>query len=563
MSAKNSANSIRNGKSGLEILEEAAHLLRHAPAGSLLCYYAGSLPFVLGLLFFWTDMSLSGTARLRLIDSSFAMALLFIWMKCWQAAFASKLLSMLTDSPSARWGARRVLRLVGIQTAAMPWELVILPLAALVTLPFGWCLAFFHNLSVLGSGDCDFRTSFLKARHQSTLQPGQNHVILLILTLFSLVVLINVCAGLYLAPILLNSLTGIETTFSMGRRFFLNSTFWLTAFGLTYLCLNPLAKAAYVLRCYYGDSLRSGRDLLSELRCLRRIGSNVLILLLALPAFLLPFAATRNACAASSLEIPSKVSASSGEKISPKEIEEAVSAELSRLEYTWRGTKTDTEPPEVSTGGFLAKALETIGGWLAALWGWIGNGVEWILKWLVPLLKPHSEAKSPVKTDTGIVRAGLWAALALSAALALLLVFVHLRRKAALSENNEKPLMDSVPPNLEDEETLPDVLPASKWMDMAEGLRLRGELRLALRAYFFAALAHLAHCSLLSIARFKSNRDYQRELERRGHAYPELSAFFLENVAILERSWYGMHELSGESFERFLNNQERIMKDVR
>lgn len=42
---------VREGPGALELLEEATHLLRRAPAGTLLAYYLGTLPFVLALLF--------------------------------------------------------------------------------------------------------------------------------------------------------------------------------------------------------------------------------------------------------------------------------------------------------------------------------------------------------------------------------------------------------------------------------------------------------------------------------------------------------------------------------
>ena len=37
-------------------------------------------------------------------------------------------------------------------------------------------------------------------------------------------------------------------------------------FSLTYLCVDPILKAAYALRCFYGRSLQSGEDLKAELK---------------------------------------------------------------------------------------------------------------------------------------------------------------------------------------------------------------------------------------------------------------------------------------------------------
>jgi len=86
---------------------------------------------------------------------------------------------------------------------------------------------------------------------------------------------------------------------------------------------------------------------------------------------------------------------------------------------------------------------------------------------------------------------------------------------------------------------------------LARELLGRGELRLALRAFYFASLAHLAQRNLIQLAKFKSNRDYERELRRRGHAFPDLLSLFSENVSVFDRIWYGMQEVSTELVNEF------------
>jgi hypothetical protein len=51
------------GKPALEILEEAVHSLRSTPAAVLCLYFTGALPFVLGYLYFWADMSAGAFAQ--------------------------------------------------------------------------------------------------------------------------------------------------------------------------------------------------------------------------------------------------------------------------------------------------------------------------------------------------------------------------------------------------------------------------------------------------------------------------------------------------------------------
>jgi len=127
------------------------------------------------------------------------------------------------------------------------------------------------------------------------------------------------------------------------------------------------------------------------------------------------------------------------------------------------------------------------------------------------------------------------------------------RQPAAVSSEAILPL-----PDLADENVAADQLPEDGWIKLGRELLGRGELRLALRAFYFASLAHLAARNLLTIAKFKSNRDYERELGRRGHALPNMLSLFGENVSVFDRSWYGLHDVDTEMVGRFLTNVEKI-----
>jgi len=63
---------------------------------------------------------------------------------------------------------------------------------------------------------------------------------------------------------------------------------------------------------------------------------------------------------------------------------------------------------------------------------------------------------------------------------------------------------------------------------------------------------------LISLAKFKSNRDYERELQRRGHSFAGLLAVFGENVSVFDRIWYGMHEVTSDLVHQFAAKVERI-----
>jgi hypothetical protein len=291
----------RDGKSAVDILEEAMHLLR-ANAFLLVPYYVGSLPFILGLLYFWTDMSTGADAWRHCSEASWGLTLLFIWMKTWQSLYTRRLLGRIRGEASPPWGLSRMLRAVAIQTAVQPWSILILPVAFIIMLPFPQALAFFQNVSLMGSGDGDdLRAVVQKSWRQALLWPMQNTLIiwltspfLLGLAAFFIFVLVpvsssfnpeasvsflfiiaalvviplcplgvvtalNIGVAVLLLPWLLKILFDIETIFSISGTHVMNNTFFAVICSLSYLCLDPLMKACYCLRCFYGESLETGR----------------------------------------------------------------------------------------------------------------------------------------------------------------------------------------------------------------------------------------------------------------------------------------------------------------
>ena len=139
----------------LSLLEESVGLLRQSRSGTLGCYYIGSLPFVMVLLYFLTDVTQSAFAADRLIEGSGAVAGAFIWMKCWHAVFAGRLMDQLCGLKPQRWSAGRICRVIVGQAAVQPWGLFLIPLAAIIAIPLPWTFAFFQNACVYGDGRID------------------------------------------------------------------------------------------------------------------------------------------------------------------------------------------------------------------------------------------------------------------------------------------------------------------------------------------------------------------------------------------------------------------------
>ena len=138
-------------KGALELLEQAVHLLRLAPAEVIGFYYIGTIPFALGFLYFWADMSRSAFAAQHCGRSAFVLVLLFAWMKTWQALFGAGLAGQIAGRAPAKVVIRHFFSVAATQMIFQPAGFFVLPLVLLITVPFGWVFAFYQNLSVLGA----------------------------------------------------------------------------------------------------------------------------------------------------------------------------------------------------------------------------------------------------------------------------------------------------------------------------------------------------------------------------------------------------------------------------
>jgi hypothetical protein len=555
---------IEQGKGPLDLIEEAVHLLRRAPAATLLTYYLGSLPFVLGLLYFWADMSRSSFAERRLPLAAFGMTMLFLWMKCWQAVFARRMRAQVSGETVPQMGRREWGRLVCLQALVQPTGLILLPVALVFLFPFGYVYAFYQNVTALPTDESPgLRQAVKRARQQAVLRPGQNHYGLLALKAFGLFVFLDLAAGFVAVPFLLKTLLGIDTVFSRSWMAIFNTTFLATIAALTYLCLDPLAKTFYVLRCFYGEALQSGQDLRAELRVLAADSrAAALLVFLALGCSSVSWGQESSAQEPPASTAASESAVGAGRGAGPTETPRALSAPaldetirqvIGKREYLWRLPR-ETVPQEDRDKGALAAFLDqvivilrewtrTVGEWLDKLGRWIfGN-------------TPRPSARSSTNWLAGLRWLLVALIVALAAVLGVMLVRIW-RRRTRNTETLAQPL--PAMPDLADDHVSPDQLPEDGWSRLARELMDRGELRLALRAYYLASLAHLADRNLIRLAKFKSNRDYAWEVSRRAHALPAVAEPFTENVSIFDRVWYGLHEVSHDLLEQFARNVQRI-----
>jgi len=520
------AKSVR--RTSLEMLEEAVHLLRSAPAGALAAYLAGSVPFLLGLLYFFADMSRNAFAGEHLLSASLTLAILFVWKNVWQAIFSARLYRTLGD---ADVGRPQTVRMVAIQCALQPLSMLAIPVALLCVLPFAPVVMFFRNLGLyaaLGRPD-----AVEAARKQAALSLKQSWGVLGLITLAGLLLFVNLLVTIAELPQLGRSFLGIEGDLVRLGSGILNTTTLAVTAALSWLFLDPLLDAVCVLRCFYGESLSTGQDLLATLRRALAVAVPALVLALVL--------LSRVPAAHAQSPTPETPAAS----VDAKRLERSMSEVIRRREFTWRNrTAAEETRPEAPA-------------WLSRLSDLVSDGWTWFKKKVWDWLFPSREEQRTGKDSPVTGRMMKWlvgAAVALAAGVG---IFLWRRKRApvvaAQAVAAAAPVID-----LADESLTADQLPESSWLKLAEEWLAKGDCRLALRALYLASLNFLNQRNLVTVRRWKSGRDYRLEVERRGRAQPELAPAFSHSVAIFERGWYGRHTVDRVTVEQFAAGLEQM-----
>jgi hypothetical protein len=528
----------------LELMEEAVRLLRAAPASALLAHFIGSAPCLLYAIYFFTDLSRSAFASEHVVGESLGLAVLYCWMKSWQAVSLAQLRATLLRQPPPRWDTARLLRLAAAQMLLQPLGLLLRFAASMVLLPYIWVAIFFQNVTVLGDGTAEVRGLCAAAWTETKRWPIQAHGIAWYLAMFGLFVYLNVASLMLLVPALLKSLLGIETVFSQHPQGMLEPTFFVTAFAFTYLFLDPIRKAAVALRCFYGRSIQSGEDLAVELKRARGSAPGLVAVLASLLLL----------CGVA----PRAEAEPAGKSVEATELSRSIDDVLERREFTWRLPHEKAVPPGAEKLSSFEKSRREIVKWKARMTARASRAANrlWhkLLDWLFPKRGDSSKAKEP--TDWwNAARVTLLLALIVTAGLLAVLVVRRWRRPVFTEATAEAA---AAQPDLREENISADQLPEDGWLQLARELLDRGELRLALRASYLAGLAHLGGRELIRLAKHKSNRDYDRELRRRARAQNELLAAFERNLETFEGAWYGDHPVTPELLGDFSQNLERI-----
>ena len=349
---------------------------------------------------------------------------------------------------------------------------------------------------------------------------------------------------------------GIETVFTENESTWNNSSFYLDVFIFCFLIINPINKAIYALRCFYGQARINGADIDAALRHLHvmrnppaAIGSSALVLVLLL---LVPCARADDSAAATPPPVPSV------RHLDPtaEKLNQAIESTLRKDEFSWRLPR-----PAVSAeqDGIV---LRTFRGFLhflkdstEGIFKMIGKFLEWLLA--------RENKDSSTSNHSFSIGDVPWRALAWILIIVLLLVLLYglIRLVRHAPKMNDLQSVDASPVrtvDLEAEEVRADDLPEDSWLKLAQELIDRGEFRLALRALYLATLSFLARSELVRLAPAKSNRDYLQEMTRRLRGNTAAAGFFRENINLFEASWYGTHDVTSAVLDSMRVNHQQV-----
>ena len=527
--------SITGTRSGLEIVEEAVHLLRDAPLRVWALYLIGASPFCLAFTYFIADMSRSAFAAEQVIESSFWLALTFEWKQIWQAVLTSELYSILEGSRQP-WKWHRIWRMATLQCAFQPLSLVILPLSLITVFPFPYSVGFFRNLTLYaGLGR---ETPIRLSRRFAGLWPSQAWTALSVFALLGLLLFVNYLATLATLPQLLKSFLGIENTVTRYSRWVLNSTVMTATAALVYLTLDALLDAVYVLRCFYGESIATGTDLRADLR--RALWMVALLLCLA-------------GCGVARGQQAPGANRATGDSIDKEKLRHSIDETVRRREFAWNSPKTAVERHE-------SKFV----GWVKSFWHSVGRFFEWLTEWVQKVFFPDDPATESGGGRGGGTKAVRWLLIALGIGFVLLIVYIFYRQRKALARRIlARPVAATPVIDLQDDSVTADQLPEDSWYSLAREWVDKGDYRLALRAMYLGAISHLGRRDLVVIQRWKSGLDYSRELARRTRGTPQVAPAFSKAVHVFECGWYGRHTVDSATLDEFAAGFEEVRRDAK
>jgi hypothetical protein len=244
---------------------------------------------------------------------------------------------------------------------------------------------------------------------------------------------------------------------------------------------------------------------------------------------------------------------SQDDSLSADKLDRTIREVIQKREYQWRLPRQHKDNAENSV---LLQTIEDCVEWMNRAFRWVAELWQKFVDAIRRSFRlPPPDIGSP-SAKKGHLDLLITLLIAVAVLLALLIWRIVAKKKTATAAVSAAPIL--IKTHLMDENVSADQMPETGWYALAQDLLKRGELRLALRAFYLAILAFLAESEMIRIAKYKSNRDYQRELQRKARERQDVLDAFAENVILFERAWYGSHEVTEDSLELFESNHDRI-----
>lgn len=304
--------------SAFELIEKSLSLLRVEGLSLFPIYWLGGFPFLLLFLFFWSDMSQNSFAEESLSFYSILLTGTYFWMKFWQTAFMRAVRYRILNQQIPQWSWKEKSWAILFQGFVQPTQWIVLPIAKILMIPFGYCHAFYETLHLTGDGcDRSFKNVLHKTWGASKEAPQQNHLLIwmmspwmlifgfalifIVLTIlpwirpeikdfpmenvqrfwlfflacliplspWGVLIFINIALILFGTPFLFQTFFGIDSAWTTGTFGIMDPFFMIVCLGITFLIMDPILKTAYVFRDLYARSQETGSDLLYELHSYR------------------------------------------------------------------------------------------------------------------------------------------------------------------------------------------------------------------------------------------------------------------------------------------------------
>ena len=246
--------------------------------------------------------------------------------------------------------------------------------------------------------------------------------------------------------------------------------------------------------------------------------------------------------------------------VQPAQLDRAIEDVLAGPEFRWRlrpaaarGAKSDDGPVK----RFIRQGIDLIVEMVRSVRRAIGRVIDWFARHFRGSSAPEA-AGAAGGAGAALVTVLLYVFIAAAVVLILWVIWLIVRN----ARRHATPVVaaqavTAAAPDLRDENVQAAQLPVDGWLALARDMAERGEWRLALRALYLATLARLAAEGLVSLAKFKTNLDYEREVRRRALSRVEVVAGFAKRRREFEDVWYGRAEPAEPHVRAWMAELER------